>query len=85
MPLHNPMSKLKLSASFGPHVQAHDRAAGTPDEREVNPDQSTLNPISPSPGNGRRAFFLMQFLYWKHAILYDIILLMQRVLAMQRQ
>ena len=35
MLLHDPVAKVKASASYGTHLQAHDRTAGTPDERQV--------------------------------------------------
>ena len=36
MLLHDPVAKAKASASYGARLQAHDRTAGTPDEREIS-------------------------------------------------
>ena len=62
MLLHDPVAKVKASASYGTHLQAHDRTAGTPDEREVIPDHSFRKCQPALWETRRRVFLLMQFM-----------------------
>ena len=49
MLLHDPVAKVKASASYVAHLQAHDRTAGTPDEWQVSPKSQIRSGFEPAP------------------------------------